>query len=152
MEVGSRFPVLKFLKHFCDGEILFKTLLAVPVTPVHFSLNQTVFEDCEAFSILVVLLLDSLVQLVFFHELWTWLDVRGSRFVSQVEEIDVGLHKSLGKEFNSNRLFGHLLVKLEVALLLKVLSATSQVGSRSSFLGSILLGILVEYSSFSGCD
>ena len=92
---------------------------------MHFSLNQTVFEHCEAFSILVVLLLDSLVQLVFLHELWTWLDVGGSRFVSQVEEIDVSLHKSLGKEFNSNRLFGHLLVKLEVALLLKVLSATS---------------------------
>ena len=82
----------------------------------------------------MVLLLDSFVQLVLLHQLWARLDVGRCCFIRQVEEIDVGLHKTFGKEFNSNRLFGHFLVQLEVALLLKVLSTARQVGSRGSLL------------------
>ena len=100
----------------------------------------------------MVLLLDSFVQLVLLHQLWAGLDVGRCCFIRQVEEIDVGLHKTFGKEFNSNRLFGHFLVQLEVALLLKVLSAARQVGSRGSLLRCIFLRILVQYSRFSGCD
>ena len=98
----------------------------------------------------MVLLFDSFVELVLLHELRTRLNVGGRRFIGQVEEIDVSLHEAFSKEFDSNRLFGHFLLELEVSFVLKLLPTSSHVSSCRGFLGSVLLCILVENGRFCG--
>ena len=39
VEVGCCFPVIELFKHVCHGQVGFKTLLAVLLSPVQFGLN-----------------------------------------------------------------------------------------------------------------
>ena len=101
MEVRSRFPVIEAFKYFSDRKVGFKTILAVLVSPAELGLYEAVPQGEEVVLCLSVLLLDSLVELVLLDKLGTWFDVGRGGLLSEVEEVDVGLHVTFRKKFDS---------------------------------------------------
>ena len=145
MEVGRSFPVVELLENLCHRQVCFERPLHVALPPVFLGLHQLLLELVEAVGGLLVLGLGPFVELVLLHELGAWHDEGRRLFVGEVEEIDVGLHVTLGQQFDSNRLFRHFLFELEVTLVLEVLAAAGGVRGLAGLLGGCLLGVLVEH-------
>jgi len=137
-------------KYFGDKKVSFKTILTVVVSPAELSLDEAVPQGKEVVLCLGILLFDSLVELVLLDELGAWFDVGGCGLLSQVEEVDVGLHETFREKLDSDVLWADFLCKLEVTFVLEILATACHLGRATSLFASNLLSVLLKHSRL-GC-
>lgn len=141
MEVTGGFKIVELLKLLGNSHIGFKTLFNFAFSLERLAVHERVLERSEVCRVQFERVASALVQLELFLEEWAGVDVawRFAGGVCQVVEVDVSLHVTLRKQFDSDSLFINFLVQHKFLLVVVHSALTSLSGCLTRlFLNSVL--------------
>ena len=129
MEVAGGFKIVELLKLLGNSHIGFKTLFNFAFALERLAVHERVLERGQVGWVQFESMASTLVELELFLKEWAGVDVAWgfAGGVCQVVEIDVGLHVTLGKQFDSDSLLINFLVQHKFFLIV-VHSALSGLG------------------------
>ena len=151
MEVRSSFVVVITLIHRRKLLVSLETVASRAITPVQFTLFQSFAHVGQLLRCLLQSLLHLLVQFLLLNKLVAWLNLGRRRLISQVEEIDVGLHETFAEELDSHVHLVLALLQFETTVLPDGVLANDARDGR--FLGLLALSsVLLEHLGLGGCN
>ena len=160
VEVGSRLVVVHFLVQLRHPQVGLKALLDLVVSLELLAVNQALLQLKQSVPVQIQTLAPTLVELEFLLVLLLGFDVGGSLGfgMRQVEEVDVGLHKTRFEECDPLGLLIDFFAEVEAALVVVGHVLAGLVGGSDLagvFLGAVLLesflfGLLDEFVFFLG--